>query len=305
MSRSREQQIATRRLHAKIIRWKDDSLTDDQIAFKLKCSTATISRARRSRGLKKVAPYKGFQSGLTKAVISDLSNKWSHSNDDELALHFGVSGSTILKWRRKLGLFYNHKGKWSRYKHPRGFLGSTHSDEAKKTQSETSKRMWRDPNHKFNSEEYKDQVSERMSQLAVIRIKDKNYATKMYSRAKRGIRGDIGDHFFRSSWEANYARFLNLQFDRGIIAKWEYEVDTFWFEKIKRGMRSYTPDFKIWNKESDDSYYVEVKGWMDPKSKTKLKRMAKYYPQIKIELVDQKAYRELRRGYSGLIKGWE
>ena len=128
---------------------------------------------------------------------------------------------------------------------------------------------------------------------------------KGYSRGKQGRREDLENMYFRSSWEANYARYLNLLIAQGELYKWEFEPDTFWFESIKRGCRSYLPDFKIWDKKDSDPYYVEVKGWMDDKSKTKLKRMAKYYPKIEIRVVDATAYKEINKKLSKIIKCWE
>ncbi len=90
--------------------------------------------------------------------------------------------------------------------------------------------------------------------------------------------------YMRSSWEKKYAGRLHLLKLAGEIKDWEYEPDTFWFESIKRGVRSYKPDFKVF--QNDGSfYYVEVKGYMDAKSKTKLKRMKRYYPDVRIEVV--------------------
>ena len=43
---------------------------------------------------------------------------------------------------------------------------------------------------------------------------------------------------------------------------------------------------------------------MDTKSTTKLKRMAKYYPHIKIVVIDRAAYREISK-WQRLIPGWE
>lgn len=126
----------------------------------------------------------------------------------------------------------------------------------------------------------------------------------VYSRAKRGRREDVRGIFFRSSWEANYARFLEWQKQRGLIAEWEYEPETFWFEKIRRGVRSFLPDFRV-TENNGARHFVEVKGWMDAKSKTKLKRMAKYYPDVDLRLIDAKAYREIDRKLGGAIPGWE
>lgn len=108
--------------------------------------------------------------------------------------------------------------------------------------------------------------------------------------------------FMRSSWELNYAHYLNFLIKCNEIVSWEYEVDTFWFEKIKRGVRSYKPDFKVLLPNGSIEYH-EVKGRMDDKSGTKLKRMAKYHPEIKIVLIDAKRYAAIKNK-SILINGW-
>lgn len=122
-------------------------------------------------------------------------------------------------------------------------------------------------------------------------------------RSNSGKRRDLDDRYFRSSWEANYARYLNFLIKNKKIFKWEYEVDVFEFP-IKRGSRSYLPDFKVW--VTPDSFeYHEVKGYMDQRSATKLKRMSLYHPKIKMVLIDGPVYREIAKDVSSLIQGWE
>lgn len=114
---------------------------------------------------------------------------------------------------------------------------------------------------------------------------------------KTGKRADLGGRYFRSRWEANYARFLSF-----IGIKWEYESKTFWFHKIKRGTRSYTPDFFL----PKISEYHEVKGWMDKKSKTRLNRMKKYYPDVKIVIIGKEFFQEAnKKRLCRLIPHWE
>lgn len=111
-------------------------------------------------------------------------------------------------------------------------------------------------------------------------------------------------HFFRSRWESNYARYLEWLKINKKIADWEYEPKTFWFDAIKRGVRSYKPDFLV--TENDGTYcWHEVKGWMDDRSKTTLKRMAKYYPLEKILVIDKKQYRSIESKMSRILSGWE
>jgi len=132
------------------------------------------------------------------------------------------------------------------------------------------------------------------------RIKSLTY--KLNSRGNQGYYDINGKKiFFRSSWEANYALYLNFLINKKQIKGWEYEKDTFWFEKIKRGIRSYKPDFKIYNNNETIEYH-EVKGWMDKKSKTKLNRMRIYYPDIKLILIDSECYRNLKNQIGRLLK---
>jgi len=72
----------------------------------------------------------------------------------------------------------------------------------------------------------------------------------------------------RSSWEANFARVLSVY-----EIDFEFEPKVFTFP-IKRGTKAYTPDFFL--QESND--WVEVKGYLDSKSKIKIKRFKRYYP---------------------------
>ena len=117
-----------------------------------------------------------------------------------------------------------------------------------------------------------------------------------------GVRADLG-FYVRSAWEANYARMLNWRKERGEVVRWEYEPETFEFP-IKRGNRSYIPDFKVWYPDGHYEWH-EVKGYMDAASKTKLKRFAKYYPNEKLVLIDSKMYRAMARVLSGIIPNWE
>jgi hypothetical protein len=116
-----------------------------------------------------------------------------------------------------------------------------------------------------------------------------------YPNVKRGYYDINGTTmYFRSGWEANYALYLDFLIDHNEIVKWEYEPDTFMFEQIKLGTRSYTPDFKVFNKDGTIEYH-EVKGHMNSKSKTKLKRMKKYYPKVVLKLIDSSEYNLLKK----------
>jgi len=89
-----------------------------------------------------------------------------------------------------------------------------------------------------------------------------------YKNTKSGYRKDI-DLNVRSNWEANFVRILNLY-----KIKYEFEPTVFSFP-IKRGTKGYTPDFFL--PKTDE--WVEIKGYLDEKSKIKLKRFKRYYPK--------------------------
>lgn len=129
--------------------------------------------------------------------------------------------------------------------------------------------------------------------------------TKLCATWRQGWRVIGGQrNYYRSKWEANYARILEFQRKHGIVLSWRHEPKTFWFEEIRRGVRSYLPDFEVVYPDGRLEYH-EVKGWYDSKSKTKTKRMAKYYPDVKLRMVFQREYRTLARQMSGLIPDWE
>ena len=124
-----------------------------------------------------------------------------------------------------------------------------------------------------------------------------------YSHVKRGRAPDLGNRFFRSRVEKNYARYLNFLVHYKKISKWEYEPDEFEFP-VKRGTRFYLPDFKIWNNDGTIEYH-ETKGYFDQKSRTKLARMKLYYPQIKVVLINSQTYNNIAKAVSKLIPTWE
>ncbi len=126
----------------------------------------------------------------------------------------------------------------------------------------------------------------------------------VYSRTRGGKRPDLDDVYFRSAWEANWARYLNYLKDHGVITAWAYEPETFEFLGIKRGTRFYTPDFRVTNMDGSVEYH-EIKGWMDKKSQTKLRRMRQRYPAIKVVLIDKAAYSEVARKIGRALAGWE
>lgn len=130
-----------------------------------------------------------------------------------------------------------------------------------------------------------------------------NGKTRAFGNTIPGKRKDLG-LYFRSSWEANYARYLNWLMDKGEISDWEYEPARFEFTGIKRGVMSYLPDFKVCDNKNRIEYH-EIKGYMTQKSATALKRMAKYYPSVDVKLIGQREYRDIARSVAKIIPNWE
>lgn len=135
-----------------------------------------------------------------------------------------------------------------------------------------------------------------------------------YQHTKTGYRKDI-DLNVRSSWEANFVRILNLY---KIDFKFEPTVFPF---PIKRGTKGYTPDFLLTRNDE----WVEIKGYLDDKSKIKLKRFKRYFPDefdkltcviskyssdaknfmAELEVPQVVFYEDIRDEYSKYIIYWE
>lgn len=175
--------------------------------------------------------------------------------------------------------------------HPRGMLGKSHSPETRRRLTEV-----RTGRPLQLTDEERARRGEQARGLTMM------YAEKVYTRALGGRRDDLGDRYFRSRWEANYARYLNLLLSLGQITAWDYEVATFEFP-VRRGTTHYTPDFLV--RFQDREEYHEVKGWMDATSATKIKRFRRFYPQLTLVIIDPPAYRRISQQFSALIPTWE
>lgn len=191
-------------------------------------------------------------------------------------------------------------GFWDNREHPKGMLGKKHTPETLDRLSEINKanqaKISADP-------EKRADINKRT--LMTRFSKGKYSQPRPETSWKAGWR-EIGGKrkYFRSRWEANYARYLEFLKIHGEIKEWEHECEVFWFEGIKRGCMSYLPDFKVTNK-NDSTEFHEVKGWMDERSKTKINRMRIYHPTVKLVLIQEAWFRANNRKLNGLIPEWE
>jgi endogenous inhibitor of DNA gyrase (YacG/DUF329 family) len=101
-------------------------------------------------------------------------------------------------------------------------------------------------------------------------------------------RVDLNNQFFRSSWEANIARFLNF-----LGIKWIYEPERFLVEN-----GTYLPDFFL----VDLQCYFEVKGWSSKNWREKIDLFSHSHD---IVVIDKPLYLSIERCFSKFIPNWE
>lgn len=188
---------------------------------------------------------------------------------------------------------------WTDRPHPRGFSGRKHTDDTKILVSKAAKNFWDTMTEDQKSALVEKQLRAKVEWYGTI---SPNIKRGSWKAAWREIGGQR--KYFRSRWEANYARYLEWLKARGDISDWRHEPETFWFEGIKRGTRSYLPDFRVTNNDGSSELH-EVKGWEDARSKTIFKRMAKYHPEQRLIVIRAKEYDQIERSLSRLIEGWE
>jgi len=123
------------------------------------------------------------------------------------------------------------------------------------------------------------------------------------------------DYYMRSLMEANWARFLTFLGYREWRGKddpppgrwWRYEGRRWEFKQRTRNGH-YKCDFEVWPGYFDPTrpYEVhELKGWLDPDSKVRLKRMAEQYPEVPVELVTSKRFNEETKKAKRHIPTWD
>lgn len=131
-----------------------------------------------------------------------------------------------------------------------------------------------------------------MIAVRVVKRKIKIGTKRREFKAHQGWREIDGRKiYFRSDWEYKFAKWLQSLKESNAIKDWDHEPETFWFNEIKRGTRSYLPDFKVTNPDGTH-YWVEVKGYMDAKSKTRIKRFRKYYPREPLMIADAEWFKD-------------
>lgn len=113
-------------------------------------------------------------------------------------------------------------------------------------------------------------------------------------------------YYLRSLWEINYCQYLEFMKRHGKIIDWEYEPYCFKFPKEAHDGPpfQYLPDFKVTMLDGSVEWH-EVKGFMNPGSKKKIKRLKQHYPEVNLIVIDKAWFRANNPKLSRLILGWE
>lgn len=115
------------------------------------------------------------------------------------------------------------------------------------------------------------------------------------SFGKGGYRPDL-KAYFRSRWEANYARYLKY-----LNCSFVYEPDKFLIELPDGSRHYYHPDFLV-----DNAYYVEIKGWeRADRRQSEVIKAAQFQLPLPLYIIRTSQYRFLERTIAKKIKHWE
>jgi len=142
---------------------------------------------------------------------------------------------------------------------------------------------------------------ERFCSRACFAVHASGLHRSAYKHARRGKRADLGDMAFRSSWEANWARFLNHQKTAGFVVSWEYESEAF---RLTGDAKAYRPDFKVCYANGQVEFH-EIKGYMSRLCAEKLIAMAEQHPSVRVVLADKRVYFRVARKFRKMIPNWE
>ena len=182
------------------------------------------------------------------------------------------------------------------HEHPRGMLGKKHTAKLCEDMRKKSKSRWENMTEEERHQAVMKSLNGRILKRGKLSPNKKHGSWKSDWRTIGGKKT-----YYRSRWEANYARYLEFLRESGKIANWLHEPTTFLFVKEQS---SYLPDFLVTLTNGEIEYH-EVKGWMDDRSSNKISLMRKYHPEKKLVLVRRKEYEDIERIYSDKISGWE
>ena len=229
------------------------------------------------------AKQMGLETSVNRRKVEQRKDRRKFGGDDD-KYRKHVS-ERMKKWLKENG-------------HPRGALGMKHTPQTLEVISKKSR------------EQAASMTPERQAEINMkimkTRVKNGTDVQNKPHGSWKAAWHEIGGekNYYRSNWEANYAKYLEWLKSNNQIKDWFHEPKTFWFDGIKRGSVSYLPDFKVIENDGREVYH-EVKGWMDDRSRVKIARMGKYHPDVPLVVINGKAYMEIRRKVSVLVPGWQ
>lgn len=237
---------------------------------------------------------------LLQGKLQELADKMGRTKEFICRKARGLGLTDMKRKKSLLANFKPHTPDWKTKPHPRGMAGKKHSKETLDRLSIINKQ---------NQQKISEDVEKRADiiiRTMKTRMKNGNFVQPRIKQTWKAGWREIGGKrkYFRSRWEANYARYLQFLKDHSQIKEWEHEAKVFWFEGIKRGCVSFLPDFEI-TENSGEKVYHEVKGWMDDRSRTKIRRMRIYFPEIKLTIIDAKWFKANNKTLMPIIYGWE
>lgn len=180
--------------------------------------------------------------------------------------------------------------------HPKGMKGKRHSKEARAKIGKAGK------GRRLTEVQIKKAVDTKIAKYGTAGP----FAHNRRRKWKAGWRNVSGRQiYFRSSWEFNYAIYLESLVSEGGIQGWEYEARAFTFDKPLSGAFSYLPDFEVTLLGGGVEYH-EVKGWMDSRSQIKLRLMKESFPNVVLKLIQKAWFEEFEKnGNPATLAHWE
>lgn len=262
--------------------------------------------------LKAIVPMNYFSDEDKGRLKKDYMRYLIAGKLEELATEMKRTKQFICRQAKKLGLTnigrkkkdlknfvpFIKSGHWDKYEHPRGMKGLQHSDMTKAIISEKSIKSQKE----ITESGRRGEISKK---ILNTRFNSGTYSPERQKTTWKSGWRQIGDvlKYFRSRWEANYARYLQHLKEQNLIIDWKHEPKLFWF-KVKGKETSYLPDFKV-ILLSNEVQYREVKGWMDERSITKIQGFIANNPLIRLSVIQADWFKGNSKQMAQLIKDWE
>ena len=226
--------------------------------------------------------------GCGKQISGQKEGKSKFCHSCSARFHKNPSKKSSRKKIRESRLnFYRNGGK------PWNFGATVENNELWRRTSQKISKARRGRNYE---KRHGEKEAKRIKEILSRRSREANNPMfgKPAPHRKGGFRKDLG-HYVRSSWEADFARILNLH-----DLEYKYEPKTFKLIKPNGEVVHYTPDFYV---KSKNTFY-EIKGWLHEIDKEKISLFQNQYPQYNFVLVNTTKFAEFSLRYKKLVN-WE